>query len=97
LDSFDEIKVCTAYELDSKRIHYFPAAAAVLDRCKPVYETISGWQTPTNHLTSYDDLPQKLKVYINRMEDLIGCKVNMACIGPSREQAIIKEPIFQSS
>jgi adenylosuccinate synthase len=94
LDSFEEIKVCTAYELDGKRIDYFPADAAVLERCKPVYETLKGWQTPTSHITAYDDLPQNLKAYIARMEGLIGCQVHMACIGPSREQAIIKEPIF---
>ncbi len=94
LDSFDKIKVCTAYELDGERINYFPADAAVLERCRPVYESLPGWQTPTSHITAYDDLPQNLKAYIARMEELIGCQVYMACIGPSREQAIIKETIF---
>jgi len=94
LDSFDEIKVCAAYELDGQRIEYFPGNAAVLERCKPIYETLEGWQMPTSHLTNYDDLPERLKAYIARMEELIGCPVHLACIGPSREQAITKEPIF---
>ena len=94
LDSFSEIMVCVAYELEGQRIDYFPGNAAVLDKCRPIYETLEGWRTATSHLTSYDELPKGLKNYIARLEELIGCPVHLACIGPERSQAIIKEPIF---
>ena len=94
LDSFSEIMICVAYELEGQRIDHFPGNAAVLDKCRPIYETLEGWRTATSHLTSYDELPKGLKNYIARLEELIGCPVHLACIGPERSQAIIKEPIF---
>jgi adenylosuccinate synthase len=94
LDSFSEIMVCVAYELEGQRIDYFPGNAAVLDKCQPIYETLEGWRTATSHLTSYDELPKGLKNYIARLEELIGCPVHLACIGPERSQAITKEPII---
>jgi adenylosuccinate synthase len=59
LDSFSEIMVCVAYELEGQRIDYFPGNAAVLDKCQPIYETLEGWRTATSHLTSYDELPKR--------------------------------------
>src|SRR5207302_464185 len=43
LSVVDELKVCVAYELDGARIDYFPADAFLLERCRPVYETLPGW------------------------------------------------------
>lgn len=94
LDSFPEIKLCVGYELDGRRIDYFPGDADVLGRCRPIYEEVAGWQSPTSQLTGYDELPSQLKRYIARLEELIGCPVHLACIGPERSQAITKKPIF---
>src|SRR3954465_3984551 len=44
LDGFDELKICTAYELDGALLDHLPTAAALQARVKPVYETMEGWQ-----------------------------------------------------
>jgi len=94
LDELPKLKICTAYELDGKKIDYFPASAADLAKCQPVYENIDGWQADTTHIRKFEDLPPKAKNYIHRLEELIGCQMNIVCVGPSREQTIEARPIF---
>lgn len=93
-DTFPKIKVCTGYELDGKVIHNFPSDVATLERCKPIFEEHDGWETCTEQICEYEDLPENAKKYIARLEELIGCPVNLACVGPRREQAIYKSEIF---
>src|SRR5207244_2698654 len=45
LDEVSSIKLCTGYELDGNLTYQFPSSAAELERCKPVYEELPGWQT----------------------------------------------------
>jgi len=94
LDELPSIKIATGYELDGEQINYFPASAAALDRCRPVYEELPGWQQDTSQVRSYDQLPQKAKNYLERLEELVGCPVDMVCVGPEREQVILKRPLI---
>src|SRR5690606_13114386 len=48
LDHFDEIRVATAYEVDGERLDHFPDDLSLLERVKPVYETLQGWKSPTS-------------------------------------------------
>ena len=80
--------------MDGKTINYFPASAADLMKCQPVYEEMDGWQTETTHIRKFEDLPQQAKDYINRLSELIGCRMNIVCIGPSREQTIEVNPVI---
>src|SRR3546814_1577291 len=47
LDGLDELKICTGYELNGKRLDYFPAAMADQAAVTPVYETLEGWKDST--------------------------------------------------
>jgi len=94
LDIFPRLKICVGYKLDEQTINYFPASIAALERCQPIYEELPGWQTPTTHISQYDKLPPRAKQYIARLEELIGCPANLICVGPRREQTIVKTPIL---
>jgi adenylosuccinate synthase len=94
LDTFETLKICVAYELDGKRIDSFPADINALARCKPVYEDIAGWQSCTEDVREYSDLPVNAQKYIARLEGFIGCPANLVSVGPEREQTIIKQPLF---
>jgi adenylosuccinate synthase len=94
LDILPTLEVCVGYELDGQTIDYFPASAAALARCQPVYEELPGWQTPTTDIRRYDRLPAKARQYLARLEELISCPVSLVCVGPEREQAIEKTPIL---
>ena len=88
LDSFDEIKVCTGYRLDGQVINDFPAEPALLNKCKPVYQTLQGWKRQTTGLTRLESLPSEARAFITRLEELAGCSACYVCIGPVREQTI---------
>jgi adenylosuccinate synthase len=94
LDDMPSIKICTAYELDGQILKTLPARESVLDRVRPVYEELPGWQTPTTDVRNFDDLPPQAQAFIKRVEQLLECPVDLISVGPSREQAIIVNPIF---
>ena len=94
LDGFARLKICVSYKLDEQTINYFPASVTALEKCQPIYEELPGWQTPTNHIREYEQLPAEARQYIARLEELISCPVNLISVGAGREQTILKMPIL---
>jgi len=94
LDVLPSLKICVGYELDGKKIDYFPGSITALARCKPVYEELPGWQTDTTDIRTFEQLPEAARQYVLRVEELIACPVNLICVGPGREQVIEKTPIL---
>ena len=94
LDTLPVLKICVAYELNGSRIDYFPANAAILERCQPIYEELPGWQTPTCDIRDYDKLPVEARRYIERLEKLIGYPANIISVGSARQQTIHKTPVI---
>ena len=94
LDTFPGIKICVGYKLGKETINYFPSSITALEQCQPIYEELPGWQAPTTHITEYDKLPSLAKQYLDRLEELTACPINLVCIGPRREQTITKTSIW---
>jgi adenylosuccinate synthase len=94
LDKIPEIKICTGYTLNGKPIDYFPANIPVLEKCQPVYETLSGWESPTNDIRTFEELPENARKYLHRLEDIIGCPVSMISVGKRREDTIVRHSLF---
>ena len=90
LDGFETIKVCTAYELDGERIEHFPSRAEDAMKCKPVYEELPGWKQDITGVRKLKHLPKAARNYISYLEKLIGAKISLISVGPSREQTIEK-------
>ncbi|MHC1749031.1 MAG: adenylosuccinate synthase [Cellulosilyticaceae bacterium] len=88
LKDIETIKICKAYELDGEIIKYFPASLEDLERCKPVYEDMEGWGD-ISHIRSYEELPDSVKRYLARIEELCECKITMVGVGPNRDQNIV--------
>jgi len=89
LSGLPELKLCTAYELDGERRTHFPSDAYELERCKPVYESISGWSEDITGVRKLRDLPAGARKYIDRVSELVGLKVSVVSVGPDREQTIL--------
>ncbi|MBI51072.1 MAG: adenylosuccinate synthase [Dehalococcoidia bacterium] len=94
LDGFEELKVCVAYDLDGELIQELPGGVSALGRCKPVYETLEGWTTPTAGVSDIKTLPHAAKKYIARLEQLIGCPISIISTGPHRDQTIMPESVI---
>lgn len=94
LDGFPSVKICVGYKVGDQEIDYFPANIALQEQCLPVYEELPGWDTPTASSTRKDQLPTNALNYIKRVEDLVGCQVQIISTGPSREETILVEPVL---
>ena len=94
LDTLPAIKICTGYELNGEKIDYFPASAATLEKCQPVYEELPGWQTPISDIRDFEQLPSEARQYLSRLEELIACPTSIISVGMRREQTIFKKPVW---
>ncbi len=94
LDGFDEIKVCTGYQLDGKTLDYLPADANLQARLTPVYETLEGWQETTRGARSWAQLPANAIKYVRRVEELIGAPVSLLSTSPDRDDTIMVSDPF---
>jgi adenylosuccinate synthase len=89
LDGFEELKICTGYDLDGTRLDHLPIAAEAQARCVPVYETMPGWTESTEGARSWADLPANAIKYVRRVEELIDCPVALLSTSPEREDTIL--------
>ena len=97
LDEFEEIKICTGYSLNGKTINYLPSAEKKQKQLKPIYEIIKGWKKSIIGVKNLSDLPKAAKIYIKKIEDLIGCPIIIISTSPERSDTIyIKDP-FKSN
>lgn len=89
-DSFDEIKICTAYKdcRNDKVYTSYPTDVFIHKYLEPIYETMPGWKTSLSDIRKYEDLPENAKKYIAKVEDLIGAPIGIISVGPDREQTI---------
>jgi adenylosuccinate synthase len=91
LDELDEIKVCTAYEVDGHVTENLPSDLGAFARAQPVYETVPGWEHDTAGITDLDQLPPNAREYIRLIEDLVGAPVDLVSSGPRREETAVRE------
>jgi len=90
LDTQPEVKICVAYELDGSRVEALPSSTSALARCRPIYEVLPGWQQPTSHVRRYEDLPAAARVYVERIEQLLACPVQIIGVGAERDETIVR-------
>lgn len=89
LGYLDEIKVCTAYEIDGKITQDFPAPYKLKD-AKPIYTTLPGWKCDISKIKNYEDLPEECRKYVEFAEEYIGIPINIVSNGPSRDNIIYR-------
>jgi len=94
LDVLDTIRICTAYELDGKRIVEFPTQVDEVARVKPVYEELPGWKQDISGCRSWNELPENARRYFERIEKLIDVPIYIVSVGPGREQTITHRSPF---
>ncbi len=82
-----EIPVCVGYEVDGRTITEFPATR-LLERCKPVYEVLPGWNCDIRGIKRYEDLPEACRNYVEFIEKHIGVPITMVSNGPGRDEII---------
>jgi adenylosuccinate synthase len=90
LNIFEEIKICTHYELPTgERIDRLSFEISDLD-VKPVYQSMKGWNTSLKGIRDYDAFPIELQDYVTYLENELGVPIKLVSIGPDREQTILR-------
>ncbi|WCL51113.1 adenylosuccinate synthase [Leptospira sp. GIMC2001] len=87
LSDYESIPVAIGYELDGKKINYFPSQG--LERVKPIYKEFPGWKSDITGINDFKKLPKNCQDYINVLRELIGVPVHMISTGPDRDHTII--------
>jgi adenylosuccinate synthase len=95
LDGLDRIEVCTAYRCGSRTLIEFPSDLSQLAACRPEYETLPGWSTPTRGLRRFDELPQNARRYITRIEEITGVPAAVVSTGSERHDTIVRDDIMR--
>ncbi|MBZ4498815.1 adenylosuccinate synthase [Dermacoccus sp. Tok2021] len=88
LDTFDEIPVCVAYEVDGKRFDEMPENQTDFHHAKPVYEMLPGWKQDITGCRTFEDLPENAQEYILFVEEQIGARISAIGVGPGRDEII---------
>ncbi|MHC4404325.1 MAG: adenylosuccinate synthase [Planctomycetota bacterium] len=88
LSQLPELNVCVAYRLNGRRITDFPSHVDDVRQVEPVYETLPGWQQEITGVRRMADLPENARRYLDRISGLVGRPVEIASVGPDREQTI---------
>ncbi len=91
LSGFEELKICTAYDIAGHRTTTFPSHVDDLRRAKPVYESLPGWPEEVTEYRKFGDLPRAAQTYLRRVSELIGQPIEMVSVGRERDQTIVTE------
>ena len=90
IGKLDKIKLCVAYKYKNKREDYFSTNEDFLYNSEPIYEEFEGDFGDISKCKTFDDLPEKAKKYINRIEEITKTPIKFIGTGPGREDIIIR-------
>jgi len=88
LEGLDEVKVCTAYELDGERRTRPPPSASPLAEAQPVLEAIEGTFADAGEADAFRQLPPGAQNLVERVEEAIDVPVDIVSNGPHRRDTI---------
>ncbi|MSP64110.1 MAG: adenylosuccinate synthase [Ignavibacteria bacterium] len=91
LSSFEEILICTGYEVNGKMIANFPTDIRTLDNAKPIFTSFKGWRDDITGIKKFILLPKECRKYIRAIEKLTNTKITFVSVGPRRSQTIIRK------
>lgn len=90
LSGIPELQVAVGYEDESgRKVTEMPGHLSDLERCRPVYETLPGWESDLTGVRSWADLPTEARNYVGYLAKQIGVPVSIVSVGPERRQTII--------
>ena len=90
LDGLETVRICTGY--DSKVVgsmECIMSDAESFENVVPVYEDLPGWSDSTVGVKTLDGLPANARAYIKRIEEVVGCPIDIISTGPDRDETIV--------
>lgn len=90
LSGIETLRMCTGYRYQGQTLESFPPDANVLADVEPIYEELPGFSESTGDCRSFADLPAAAQAYVQRIEDYIGVRIAMVCVGRRRDQILVR-------
>jgi adenylosuccinate synthase len=91
LSAFSELPVCVRYRLeDGRETDEFPAHQSDFHHCRPVYETLPGWEEPIDSVAGFDALPAGARGYVEFVERELEVDVTLVGTGAERERVLAR-------
>ena len=95
LDGLETLRICTGYKIDSRVTDILPYGADSIAHCEPIFEDHEGWSESTYGVKSWDGLPKSARVYLKRIESLVGTPIDLVSTGPDREETVVVRHPFR--
>jgi len=89
-DGFESVGMCTAYELDGRRIDYFPSSTSELERVTPLIENFDGWDGRVSEARDWEGFPDGAKRLVEFIEEYTGVAVHGFSVGPLRNETFMR-------
>ena len=94
LSVFDEIKVCTHYQLENgETVNRLPYDFES-ENLTPIYRSFTGWNQPIDSIKEVSELPLALIEYVDVLEKELALPISIISIGPDRTQTILRNEVF---
>lgn len=91
IGKLDKIKLCVGYEHDGKVTTDYSTNIEFLKDCTAVYEEFEGNFGDISNIKTFDELPEKCKKYLKRIEEFVNVPIKFIGTGAGRENQIIIE------
>lgn len=88
LQGLPTLKICTGYTYQGRPIQYPPQEEGGLGLVTPIYEEVPGFTEDITACTTWESLPEAVRAYVGRIEELCGVPVTFVSVGPDRDQTI---------
>jgi adenylosuccinate synthase len=88
LNGLKQVKICTKYQLNDRKIDFFPANIEDVQKCKPIYKEFEGWDIIDKHTGKISDLPKEAQKYLKFIEKELKIPITLISIGPGRKETI---------
>lgn len=89
LSGLSEIPVCIGYDLDGEKLSDLPTNLSSIERCRPIFKVLPGWDEDVQHARTMDDLPKNARAYIAFIEAFLETPIKTVSVGPERNQIVL--------
>jgi adenylosuccinate synthase len=89
------LKIAREYRHGGKRYQTMPSNIQLAQDVQPVYEEMPGWREEIGEVRNFEDLPEKARNYLRRIEDITGVEASIVSVGPDREETLLLRNPFE--
>ncbi|MFW0121504.1 adenylosuccinate synthase [Rothia sp. CCM 9419] len=96
LTGLEKIPVCVAYDVDGVRHDEMPMTQSEFHHAKPIFEYFDGWNEDITGAKTLEDLPENARKYVEKLEEISGCRISAIGVGPDRDNTIVVRDLIDN-